>query len=263
MAGNLRPKISLVVITKDEEPNIERCLKSVPWADDIVVLDSGSRDRTVEIATRMGARSFVEPWRGYRAQKQRAVELARYDWILSLDADEALSPELQREFLGFFGREATTFDTDADGFEFPRLSFHLGRWIRRGGWYPDHQLRLFHRGRAKWAGGDNVHERVEAQRVRRFQSPIHHWPFTDLSDQIDTNNNYSSLGARELHERGVRYSLLKLLLKPVSKFIETYLLKRGCLDGWAGFVIAVGAAYSVFLKFAKLRELESSRRQKR
>ncbi|HEX4923459.1 MAG TPA: glycosyltransferase family 2 protein [Bdellovibrionales bacterium] len=242
-----RPPISLVVITLNEAQNIERCLKSVPFADDIVVLDSGSQDDTAARAKKLGARVFIESFRGYREQKVRATALARHDWIVSLDADEALSPELAGEIL-------EKFDENRDGFEMPRLSYHLGRWIRHGGWYPDWQLRFFHRGRCQWVGG-HIHERLSGKNVLRLQNPIHHWVFKDLADQVDTNNDYSSRGARDLFDRGQKFSWSKLLFKPLSKFLETYVWKRGFLDGTEGFIIAVGAAYSVFLKYAKLREL--------
>lgn len=263
--SSLRPRLSLVIITLDEEANIERCIRSVPWADDVVVLDSGSKDRTVEIARGLGARVFCEAWRGYRDQKARATELAAHDWVLSLDADEALSPEAVKELEEIFATGLLAEEHEAgggriDGLEFPRLSYHMERWIRHGGWYPDWQLRLFHRRRSAWSAG-HVHERVAADRVRRLTSPIHHWPFADLSEQVRTNNNYSSLGARDLFDRGRRFHVLALVFKPWSKFMETYLIKGGWRDGLPGFIIAVGAAYSVFLKFAKLREMEHSHRR--
>lgn len=241
--------ISLVVITLNEEANIERCLKSVSFASDIVVLDSGSTDRTVEIAKQCGARTFVEAFRGYGEQKRRACELANEDWILSLDADEALSPDLAAEIQKLSLENLAGFD----GYEVPRLSFHLGRWIRHGGWYPDYQLRLFNR---KMAGWQNLklHERVEAKNVGRLHSNLYHYVFKNLADQVETNNEYSGLGAAELERRGKKFSVMMLVLKPYSKFIETYFLKRGFLDGLPGFIISVGAAYSVFLKFAKLWE---------
>lgn len=246
------PSVSLAIICLNEAANIERCIRSVPFADDIVVLDSGSTDRTREIAASCGARVFDEPWRGFRAQKQRATDLCKNEWVLSLDADEALSAGLQRELAQLFAAGPT-----ADGYEMPRVSWNLGRWIRHGGWYPDWQLRLFNKTRASWQGGEHVHERVSATNVTRLREPIEHWPFDSLSEQIATNNRYSGLGADELRARGAKFSLPKLIWKPCSKFLETYFLKRGFLDGMPGFVIAVGAAYSVFLKFAKLWELET------
>lgn len=268
------PPVSLVIIACNEEANIERCIRSVPWAGDVVVVDSGSTDRTVAIATSLGARVFYEKWRGYRDQKIRATELAAHDWVLSLDADEALSEAASVELQNLFQSHAAWFatgratgraaaaavDTDAiDGVEFPRLSHHMERWIRHGGWYPDWQLRFFNRTRAGWGAG-HVHERVHATRKIRAKNPILHWPFPTLAEQIRTNNDYSSLGARDLFDRGKKFSVLKLLVKPATKFVETYLLKRGFLDGLPGFIIAVGAAYSVFLKFAKLRELQRAQK---
>jgi glycosyltransferase involved in cell wall biosynthesis len=244
---------SLAIICLNEAANIERCLRSVPFANDVVVLDSHSTDRTREISEALGARVFNEDWRGFRAQKQRATDLCNHDWVLSLDADEALSEEAQAEL-----RELLSAPTleNQDGYELPRVSWNLGRWIRHGGWSPDLQLRLFNRKRATWQGGEHVHERVSAKNVGRLTHAILHWPFENLAEQVATNNRYSGLGAAELRARGAKFSLFKLLWKPWSKFLETYILKRGFLDGMPGFVIAVGAAYSVFLKFAKLWEEE-------
>lgn len=242
---------SLVVITLNEEDNIERCIRSVPFASEVVVLDSGSSDKTQSLAKNLSAKVFEEPFRGYYLQKVRATELAQNDWILSLDADETLSPQLQKEILGVLSAPLD----DVDAFSMPRLSYHLGRWIRHGGWYPDRQTRLFHRRRANWSA-DQVHERIRGGRVRLLNHPIHHFVFRNLSDQIDTNNEYSTLGAKGLHEKGKKFSLLKLIVKPISKFIECYVWKSGFKDGLPGFIIAVGAAYSVFLKFAKLWEMQ-------
>lgn len=241
--------ITLAVITKNEELNIARCLQSAPWVDDIVVLDSGSQDRTVEFAKGLGARVYVEEWRGYRDQKARAVELAKNDWILSLDADEALSPELSEEIQRIWQNQNEL----AHGYESPRVSFHMGRWIWHGGWYPDRQIRFFDRRHCRWSEGE-VHERVTGEKIGELKHPIRHWPFASLSDQVLTNNEYSSLAAKDLRSKGRSFSYGMLLIKPLSKFVETYLWKRGFLDGFPGFVIAVGAAYSMFLKWAKLKE---------
>ena len=248
---NGKPRVSLVIITLNEAANIERCIRSASWVDDIVVLDSGSTDATLELAKSLGARTFIEKWRGYRDQKARATDLATCDWILSLDADEALSGESSLELQDLLAHG----EPQLDGLAFPRLSHNLGRWIRHGGWYPDWQLRFFHRQRAAWGDG-HVHERVKAERVVRMKNAILHWPFATHADQVATNNNYSTLGARDLFEKGKKFSTFKLIVKPISKFVETYVIKRGFLDGRAGFIISVGAAYSVFLKFTKLSELE-------
>lgn len=241
--------MSLVVITRNAEEHIARCLKSVPFAADIVVVDSGSTDATVQIAKTHGARVFVEEWRGFGPQKRRATDLARTDWVLNLDADEALSAASQSEL----EKLLKSGEPQCDAFAFPRLSFHMGRWIRHGGWYPDWQTRLYDRRRANWSEAQ-IHEKVGAASVRRLNEPIFHWVFKDLADQVQTNNRYSSLGSHQLLESGRRFSTLNLIVKPGVKFLETYIWKRGFLDGLPGFIIAVGAAYSVFLKWAKLWE---------
>ncbi len=241
-------KISLVIIALNEEAGIARCIDSAKWVDEVIVVDSGSTDQTREIATAHGARVVVEKWRGFHQQKVFATQLAKNDWILSLDADEALSPELSQT-LEKLCHEAFDFD----GIEFSRKSFNLGRWISHGGWYPDWQLRFFNRTRAMWQA-TSVHERVEAKNKIRLDQPILHWPFQDLTEQVATNNRYSSLGAINLQDRGENFSLLKLVFKPISKFLETYLIKMGFRDGLAGFIISIGAAYSIFLKYAKLWE---------
>jgi glycosyltransferase involved in cell wall biosynthesis len=246
--------LSVVVITLNAEAHVERCLKSVSWADDIVVLDSGSTDRTRDIAQSLGARVFNEEWRGFGPQKRRVTELALHDWVLSLDADEGLSEKAALEL-----RHLLEYEPDRlaahDAFRFPRISFHLGRWIRHGGWYPDWQMRLYDRRRTGWSD-DVLHEKVVASSFGTFKNPIEHWVFKDAADQVQTNNRYSTLGAEQLLKKGRRFSLFNLIVKPKVKFFETYIWKRGFLDGMPGFIIAVGAAYSVFLRWAKLWEIE-------
>lgn len=248
--------LSLVVITKNEENNIERCIKSVTFASDILVLDSDSTDGTRQAAEKAGARVIVEEWRGFGKQKQRATELAKFDWILNLDADEVLSPELCLEIEQKFN----ALDEKA-GYEMPRKSFHMNRWINHGGWYPDRQKRLYNRKFSKWTEKE-IHEKVISEREARLQSDIQHYVFENLASQIETNNRYSTLQAEEAFKNGQRFSILKLIFKPKSKFLETYILKRGFLDGLPGFVIAVGAAYSVFLRHAKIWEIQKRESKK-
>ena len=250
--------ISLVVVTLNAADHIGQCLSSVPFASDIVVLDSGSSDQTVEIAKALGARVFVEEWRGFGPQKRRASELAKTDWILNLDADESLSPEAQQELVRWQGQAQES----AAAYALPRLSFHMGRWIRHGGWYPDWQVRLYDRRQCNWSSAQ-LHEKIETSSVARLRHPILHDVFKDLSHQVNTNNRYSTLGAQTLVEKGQKFRWWKLLFKPKIKFLETYVWKRGFLDGLPGFVIAVGAAYSVFLRWAKLWELERQKLNQR
>lgn len=242
--------ISLVVITFNEEANIERCLKSAPFVDDIVVVDSHSTDHTVQIAQNAGARVIQEKWRGFGPQKRFATNLAKNPWVLSLDADEALSPELAAEIFESFA------DLDPQtGYLIPRRSYHMGRWINFGGWYPDLQLKLFNTQHAQWTEAE-VHEAIKVPKTQALKRDILHWVFESLSDQVVTNDRYSTLSAQQLHAQGKRFSYLKLFFKPLGKFLETYIVKQGFRDGMPGFIIAIGAAYSLFLKFAKLWEIE-------
>ncbi len=242
--------ISLVVITLNEAHNIERCIRSVPWADEVIILDTFSQDETKTKAEALGAKVFQEEWRGFGKQKARATELAKNDWILSLDADEALSPELAKEI------EGLDFNTNVcDAYQIPRLSYYLGRWIRHGGWYPDYQTRLFNRKSAAWTERE-VHEAVKFKSSQKLKSCILHYVFNSISEQVRTNDRYSSLGAVELNKKSKKFSLIKLIFKPLSKFLECYILKKGFMDGLPGFIIAIGAGYSVFLKFAKLWEMQ-------
>lgn len=241
--------ISLVVITFNEHKNIERCLTSVPFAKETLVVDSFSTDGTSEIAERLGAKVIQQKWLGFGAQKDFAVQSASYDWILSLDADEALSPEAAVEIQQIF------FELDPRvGYRSPRMSYHLGRWIRHGGWYPDWQLRLFHRRHSKWKQVP-IHELVESPQRKDLKQPILHFVFESLADQVNTNNRYSSLQAQDHVDSGKKFSWFKFLTKPWVKFLECYFLKQGFRDGFAGFVIAVGAGYSVFIRWVKIWEL--------
>ncbi len=243
--------ISLVIIALNEEAHIERCIQSAPFVGDIVVVDSFSVDKTREKALALGARVFQEKWRGFGPQKAFATAQAHYSWILAMDADEALSPELAHEIQEKF----VELDQEA-GYLFPRLSYHLGRWIRHGGWYPDYQLRLFNKDKSQWNSA-NLHEKVEVKYLHRMSGDLLHYVFDSLSDQVITNDRYSTLGARQLLDQGKSFSYLRLVLKPFGKFIETYFVKMGFLDGLPGFIISIGAAYSLFLKYANMWENEN------
>jgi glycosyltransferase involved in cell wall biosynthesis len=242
--------LSLVIITLNEENNVSRCIQSVPFAQEIIVVDSLSTDRTREIAKSLGAKVIEKSFLGYREQKQFALNQATLPWVLSLDADETLSAELKAEI------EGVLKSPDSQAYRMPRLSFHLGRWIRHGGWFPDYQTRLFKRDSGSWFGG-TVHEVLKVKgTTKTLRNNICHYVFKDLSDQIQTNNEFSSLGALQLIEKKEKFSLVKLIFRPVGKFVECYLFKRGFLDGVPGLIIALGAAQSLFLKYSKLWESE-------
>ncbi len=242
--------LSVVIITLNEERNILRCLSSVSFASECLIIDSGSTDQTLQIAEKMGAKTMQQAWMGFGPQKQYATDQAQFDWVLNIDADEAVSLELAQEIHARF----KTLDPKT-GYLLPRKSFHFGKWIRYGGWYPDLQLRLYHKKNSKWSTAQ-IHEKVLSAKTERLKSPLLHWVFKDLYHQVQTNNRYSTLQAEALFLDGKRASLFRMVIKPVSKFIECYFWKRGFCDGRAGFVIAIGAAYSVFLKWSKLWELQ-------
>ena len=248
--GNI--SISAAIITLDEERNIADCIKSLDWVDQIVVVDSLSRDRTKEIAGKLGAEVIDQKFLGHVRQKQLAVDSCKYDWVVCLDADERTPPDLKREIVALFGR--TPAESLYAGYSVARRSFHLGRWIRHGGWYPDRNVRLFNRKHGRWSGID-PHDRIVVDGpVGALNGALEHFVFRDLAHNVHTNNVYSSIGTTILFEKGCQPSLLKMLVKPVGKFLETYVVKGGFLDGMPGFIISVGAAYSMFLKFAKLWE---------
>lgn len=241
-----------VVITRNEEKNITRCLKSLGFCDEIIVVDAESTDLTREICSQTKAKFFTRPWTNYSDQKNHAVSLTTADWILSVDADEEVSVDLQQEILSCI--QSSNFSA----YSIPRKTVHSGRWIRWGGWYPNRLVRLFRKAEGRWEGAD-VHEYWKTTgRVGAISSDLIHYSFDSIYDQIDRNNRYSSLGANALRKANEKFSLVKLLFKPLSKFVETYFLKLGFLDGYLGFMIAVSAAYSVFLKWAKLWELEKN-----
>lgn len=259
-----RPALSVTLITLNEEANLPRALASVAWADEIIVVDSGSTDRTCEVARLAGARVFSRAWEGYGQQKNFAQDQATHDWILNLDADEEVSPALQAEIAATL-EQANSRGLDA--FRLPRKTWYLGRWILHGGWYPNHLVRLARKSRSRWTE-PQVHEewRIEGS-VGTLDHPLLHYTFGCIEDQVRTNLKFSRLGYQELLKQGAGASLLKLLLKPWGKFIETYILKRGFLDGMAGFIISVNAAHSMFLKYAyfydskgKIPDADSGRR---
>jgi glycosyltransferase involved in cell wall biosynthesis len=244
--------VSAIVVCFNEEENIGRCLESVQWCDEIVVVDSFSTDRTVEICRQFTDIVIQRKWTGYRDQKEFAHSRASKDWVLLVDSDEEVTPALQTEI-----RQALTLDgAQYSAYLVPRLMFYLGRWWKRGGWYPDYDVRLFRRDRAKW-GGTEPHEKIIVDgAVRRLQNPLHHFSYRSIDDQIQRINRFTSISSTELRKQGQRWHLSDALLRPAFRFCRSYFLKRGFMEGFAGFYVAVSAAVYVFLKYAKLWELE-------
>ncbi len=253
-----RPPISVTIITLNEEKNIARAIESVRWAEEIVVVDSGSTDRTCQIAKDLGAKVLQNAWQGYGQQKNFAQAQCKHDWILNLDADEEVPPELAEEIQTRL--RALDESSPVRGFYLPRKTYYLGRWIMHGGWYPNYLVRLADRRSARWTE-PAVHEELKVEGgLQYLNQPLFHYTFSNIQDQIMTNLNYSKRGFQELIKRGQQPSLNKLVYKPIGKFIETYFLKCGFLDGLPGFIISVNAAHSMFLKYAYLIEEKLNRR---
>lgn len=249
----MREKVSACITAGNEEEKIADCLESVRWADEIVVVDSFSTDRTAEICRRYTDRVYQHEWLGYIGQKNLAKDLAQNPWVLFLDADEVISPDLRDEILD----EMTSARcAQVAGYEFPRMVKYLGRWIRRGDWYPDVKLRLFRKDRGRCCG-EEPHDRIVVEgRVKRLNSPLYHFTYTDVADQVGTINRFSTITAVGHHKRGRRFRYSDLWFRPVFRFFRGYILKRGFLDGIPGLVVAVTVAYGVFIKYAKLWEME-------
>jgi glycosyltransferase involved in cell wall biosynthesis len=246
----VRQKISVAIITLDEERRIRPCLESVTWADEIVICDSGSTDKTLEISREYTDWVYVDEWRGYGAQKNLAVERASSPWILSLDADERVTPELRKAI-----EEVLEHEMALDGYYIPRKNYFLGRWVRRCGWYPDYVLRLFRRGRGRFTDRA-VHEAVRLEGgVGYLKASLDHYTYSSISDYLVRMDRYSTLGAEELRREGNRASLRDLLLRPPFTFVRMYLFQAGFLEGWRGFLLASLYAYYTFIKYAKLWEM--------
>jgi glycosyltransferase involved in cell wall biosynthesis len=239
--------LSVIILTKDEETMIRRCLESVAWADEIVVVDSGSADRTTEICREFGAKVQVTAdWPGFGPQKNRALEQASADWILSLDADEWLPAALQAEI-----RSSIAAPGPHAAFRMPRLSSYCGRYMRHSGWWPDLVPRLFRRGRANFSD-DLVHEKLVVNgTIGTLSNPILHESFVNFEEVLDKVNRYSSAGAQMMIARGRKGSLLSALAHGFWAFVRTYALKAGFLDGREGFMLAVSNAEGVYYRYVK------------
>ncbi len=243
-------KITATIITFNEERNIARAIESLRCCDEILIVDSGSTDRTTELAENLGARVIEANWRGYAGQKNWAAEQASHDWILSLDADETLSEALEAEIWNL-KKSGPRYD----GYTMPRLARYMGRWILHSGWYPDRKLRLYDRRQAKWVG-NYVHESVDVSgRVGHLQSNLLHFTCESLSEHIKTMERYTTLAAQELAARRIKVPLHRVLFSPPWAFLQSYVLNRGFLDGPEGLTISYMAAFYTFLKYTKARNM--------
>ncbi len=252
------PKISVYMITYNNERTVERALKSVTWADEIVVVDSFSQDKTVEICRKFTDKVFQREWPGHQSQYQYAADLTTHPWIMFVDADEEVSQELAEEIR----RQIDGRAENIDGFFVYRRTYYLGRWIQYGGWYPDGEIRLYRRERGRWEGG--LHAKVVVDGTVRFLKHQYlHYTYRDISDQIQTIDKYSRIAAEDLIQRGEKFSLFKLLFHPPFRFVKEYLFKLGFRDGLPGLIIIASTMYYVFIKYAKLWELTTLKKEKR
>jgi glycosyltransferase involved in cell wall biosynthesis len=255
VSGATRPRLSACIITLNEADRIAACLRSVEWCDEIVVVDSHSTDATRQIAANRGARVLERDWPGFVAQKEFAIRAAAHDWVLCIDADERVSAELRAEVMtlrdqGFLG---------AAGWQMPRMTRYLGRWIRHGTWYPDWNLRLFDRRRGKWVSHHAypLHERVALDgRCGRLRHDLLHEPYRSFADHLRTIDSYTTAISEGLQRAGRSAQLADLVVRPGAEFVRFYVLKRGFLDGWRGLLLAYLHAHYVRMKYAKLMVLQ-------
>lgn len=243
------PKLSVTIITRNEAANIGLAVASVAWADEIVVVDCGSTDDTVLIARRQGARVLHRDWTGYVDQKNFAASQAVHDWILSVDADERVTPVLAAEI-----RQLLSADPPLAGYRVPRVTCYLGAWVRTTDWYPDFQLRLYHRGRGRWTPR-RVHESVTLDGPPgKLAGELEHFPYRDISHHLQTMEHYTSLAAADMLQQGHRVGVTSLLVHPLAAFLRNYIARGGCRQGTVGLVISALNAHYVFLKFLKVWE---------
>jgi len=239
------PGITATIITLNEEDHIAEALASLACCDEIVVVDSGSTDRTREIASNRGVRVMTRTWQGYSPQKNFAADQASNDWILSIDADERLSIELADEIARW--KKLVAIDPTVGAYSMPRRTFYLGKWIKHSGWYPDRKVRLYNRRHSHWEG--TIHEDLKVDgSVERFSGDLLHFPFNDWEDQKLKIDKYTKLAAHEARTRGARGNIFSLVLGPPAAFIKSFFLRAGFLDGLHGFTIACTGARYVFLR---------------
>jgi len=242
--------LSVIIITKNEQDNIKDCLESVKWADEIIVVDSGSTDKTEEICRKYTNKFYVKDWPGFGIQKQNSLDLATHEWVLSIDADERVTSDLRNEIISVLSS-----NSNVNGYLIPRLSNYLGKDIRHAGWYPDYTLRLVKRGKSHFTK-DIVHEKMVVDgAIQKISNHFLHFPFKDIEHHFQKLNDYSTLSANKMHREGKKVGWILIVLKTLLAFIRSYILKLGILDGWPGLIVSVSTSLSVYMKYVKLKEL--------
>ena len=249
--------LSVIIITKNEALNIRSCLESVAWADEIIVVDSGSSDGTVEICRELGAKVYAHDWPGFGTQKNRALSYASKGWVFSIDADERITNELRASIEAVLEHP----EGEHDAYEISRLSSYCGRFMRHSGWYPDYVARLFKRDAARFSD-DLVHERLIVEgSTGRLQGTLLHYAFDDFEEVLYKINRYSSAGAKMLHQGGRRTTLTAAVLRGIWSFFRTYFLRGGFLDGQKGFMLAISNAEGTYYRYLKLLLMQEMEKQ--
>jgi len=250
-----RSLLSVIIITKNEQDNIKNCLESVKWANEIIIVDSGSTDRTEEICRKYTDKFYVKDWPGFGIQKQRALELVSHEWVMSIDADERITPELRDEII-----RKITHDSNIAGYLIPRLSNYLGKDIYHAGWYPDYTLRLVKKQTSHFTE-DIVHEKMMVVgSIGKLSNHFLHYPYKDTSHHLQKINTYSSLSAEKMFDNGRHVSWSRIVLKAIFGFTRSYIFRRGFLDGWPGLIVSISTGLSTYLKYLKLKELRISKK---
>lgn len=246
------PKISAFIICNNEKQHIRRCLNSVRWCDEIVaVVDNKSNDGTYEICCELADKVLRKEWEGFVKQKAFGLKECQGEWVLNLDADEEVSPELREEIINSINKNTPGIN----GYFLLRVVFHLDRWWRTGGWFPEYRLRLCRKSATTWTGRD-PHERAEVEgKTQRLKGELRHYTYEDLADQTRTLNRFSSSAAETMASRGDRASIGRMIIHPLVRFTKFFLIKGGWREGTAGFIVAMMESYYVFLKYAKLWEI--------
>jgi len=246
-----RRRISAFIVCCNEESKIDRCLNSVSWCDEIVLVDSGSTDKTIEVAQKYSPKIFTRPWPGYVAQKAFGLEQCTSEWVLNLDADEEVSPELRDEIHELLARD----DGSINGWYVNRVVFFLGKWWRKGTWYPEYRLRLCRRSKTTWGGRDPHEKAIVEGNTKKLSGELRHYTYANITHQVQTLNNYALQAARAMNASGKKPSIAKIFLHPPIRFIKSYLFKRGYREGLPGLIVAVLESGYVFLKYVKLWEI--------
>lgn len=258
-----REKISAFIVCFNEEREIGACLETLAFCDEVIVIDSFSTDQTVRICEEFGARVIQRPWPGYRAQKAFGLESTSHEWVLNLDADERVSIELQESILRVLRDEWQRKNSDQtptqpvpDGYEMNRVVFYLGRWWRKGGWYPEYRVRLVRKSKVEW-GGVDPHERpIVHGPIGRLEGELEHFTYRSMDEQVKRLHAHAAIAAREEFGRGRTVSLGRLVFNPIVRMIKFYIFKRGYREGMAGLIVAIMEGFYTFLKYAKVWELQ-------